>query len=80
MPTHVHPIAAKTPTVGAPPPLRGHTPWHLNRFAVACRASAVVLALQGHTDHAAHLRRLADVAQTRAYHRSAASQLERTAA
>jgi hypothetical protein len=52
--------------VGAPPPLRGSTPWHLERFAIACRASAIVVARQGHPGHAAHLRRLAAAAQTRA--------------
>ncbi|KAB7740909.1 hypothetical protein GA707_18605 [Nostocoides sp. F2B08] len=52
--------------VGAPPPLRGSTPWHLNRFAIACRASAIVLDLQGHPGHAAHLRDLAAAAAHRA--------------
>jgi len=56
--------------VGAPPPLRGHSPWHLSRFAIACRASAIVLTLQGCPDHAGHLRRLAAAADTLARRRS----------
>ncbi|MDN5796669.1 MAG: hypothetical protein L0H79_13065 [Intrasporangium sp.] len=51
---------------GAPPPLRGLTAWHLGRFAIDCRASAVVLDLQGHPDHASHLHALAAAAARRA--------------
>ena len=57
---------------GAPPPLRGHTAWHLLRFAIACRSSAIVLDLQGHPAHATHLRALATAADTRAAQRTAA--------
>lgn len=53
------PHTDRAPAIGAPPPLRGHRPWHLSRFATACRASAIVLALQGYPAHANHLRRLA---------------------
>jgi hypothetical protein len=60
-------------TPGAPPPLRGHTAWHLRRFAVACRSSAIVLDLQGHPDHATHLRALAAAADGRAAQRTAAA-------
>ncbi len=59
MPAHPIPAGPHPPEVGAPPPLRGHSPWHLARFAIACRASAIVLALQGHPAPAARLRRLA---------------------
>lgn len=48
--------------VGDPPPLRGDSPEDLRRFAIACRASAVVLQRQGHMDHAVRLRCLADAA------------------
>ena len=60
-------------TPGAPPPLRGHTTWHLLRFATACRSSAIVLDLQGHPDHATHLRTLATAADSRAAQRTAAA-------
>lgn len=60
-------------TPGAPPPLRGHTAWHLLRFAIACRSSAIVLDLQGHPDHATHLRALATAADNRAAQRTAAA-------
>jgi hypothetical protein len=60
-------------TAGAPPPLRGHTAGHLLRFALACRSSAIVLDLQGHPDHATHLRALATAADTRAAQRPAAA-------
>lgn len=53
-------------TVGSPPPLRGLTDWHLQRFAICCRASATVLALQGQQGHAQHLRSLAAAADYRA--------------
>ena len=59
-------------TAGAQPPLRGHTAAHLLRFALACRSSAIVLDLQGHPDHATHLRALATAADTRAAQRPAA--------
>ena len=52
--------------VGTPPPVRGHSPWHLARFAIACRASAIILDLHRHPAEAAALRRLAEVAETQA--------------
>lgn len=55
--------------VGTPPTLRGHTAWHLARFATACRSSGIVLALQGYPAHADHLRRLATVAEALASRR-----------
>ena len=76
MPAHPRHIASTqflpAGAVGAPPPLRGHSPWHLSRFAIACRASAIVLTLQGYPDHAAHLRRLAAAADTLARQRAVA--------
>lgn len=47
------------PHVGQPPPLRGNTPRHLARFAIACRASAIILARQKFHSEADNLRRLA---------------------
>ena len=47
------------PGVGDPPPLRGFTIAHRERFTIACHASAIVLDLQGYPDHAAQLRLLA---------------------
>lgn len=54
-----------TPGLGAPPPLRGDCPSHLSRFAIACRASALVLDLQGHPGEAVHLRAIATAADHR---------------
>jgi hypothetical protein len=51
------------PQVGAPPPLRGVSAEQQRRFAIACRACAVVLDLEGHQGHAAHLRELAQDAE-----------------
>ena len=51
---------------GTPPPLRGNSSTHLCRFAIACRASAIVLDLQGHPRHATHLRVLAAAATRQA--------------
>ncbi len=58
-------------TVGAQPPLRGNSSWHLARFAIACRASAIVLDLQGHLGPAVHLRDLATTAEHMAAHLTA---------
>ncbi len=68
--THTPSAPPAGATVGSPPPLRGHSPEHLTRFAIACRASAIVLALQGYPDHATHLRRLGAAATTQAQQRS----------
>ncbi len=57
--------------VGSPPPLRGHSPHQLERFAIACRASAIVLDLQRYPAHAAHLRRLAAAAEAQSARRAA---------
>lgn len=51
--------------VGDPPPLRGRSPRHLYRFAIACRASAIILDLEGHGGPASQLRDLADAAAQR---------------
>lgn len=49
-----------TRTPGAPPRRHGVGPNSRARFAIACRASAVVLELEGLAHHAAYLRSLAD--------------------
>ena len=64
--THTPSAPPAGATVGSPPPLRGHSPEHLTRFAIACRASAIVLDLQGHPRHASRLRDLAAAAEDRA--------------
>lgn len=55
-----------TARVGDPPRLRGYGPEGLLRFAIACRASAIVLERGRHPGPAAHLRRLARAADLRA--------------
>lgn len=51
--------AQGTGALGAPPPSRGDTPAHRDRYAIACRASAVVLARGGHQLEAQRLHELA---------------------
>lgn len=55
------------------PPLRGTTTADLTHWAIACRASAVILELEGQPDAAAHLRDLAAAAERRAARLAAAT-------
>ncbi len=61
-------------TPGTPPPLRGNSSTHLCRSAIACRAFAIVLDLQGHPCHATHLRVLAAAATRQAEQSSTPAQ------
>lgn len=56
----------RPPGAGAPPPLYGTTPRALAHYAVACRASALVLHLEGLAADAAYLADLADQSDTQA--------------
>ena len=51
--------------VGCPPRLHGPTPGDLVHWAIACRASAAVLDLEGQRERAVHLRGLAEAADRR---------------
>lgn len=76
---HTHHVPQSERSMAGPvrpdwaPPLRGSDLASLVRWAIACRASAGVLDLEGQPERAAHLRQLAETADRRSDRLVAAS-------